>query len=45
MAGNGYGRESPEGIPQSIWDRAVEEWLNDITARVAVDAVNLAEAV
>lgn len=23
------GRKAPEGIPQPIWDAAIEEWLDD----------------
>lgn len=27
-----YGREAPEGIPQPIWDEAIDLWLNLSTA-------------
>ena len=25
----GIGRKAPDGVPQTIWDAAIEEWLND----------------
>lgn len=41
-ASDTYGRKAPDGIPQDIWDAAIEEWLEDFSTIDKRDIMRIA---